>query len=71
MYFAVTFFPLSLFSFFLTLCVLLGGKCTDEWIRGFSDMGPSPAPRHLVAHKVCKGGLTISTQVNLWGKKGQ
>lgn len=34
MYFAVTSFPLSLFSFVLTLCILLGGKCTDEWIRG-------------------------------------
>lgn len=29
-------------------------------------MGPSPAPRHLVPPKVCKGGLSISTQVNLW-----
>lgn len=68
MYFAVTFFPLSLFSFLLILCILLGRKCTDEWIRGFSDIGPSPAPCHLVPLKVCKGGLTISTQVNLWGR---
>lgn len=62
----MTFFPLSLFSFVLTLCILLGRKYTDERVRGFSDTGPSPAPRHLVPHKVCKGGLTISTQ----GKEG-
>lgn len=62
----MTFFPLSLFSFVLTLCILLGRKYTDERVRGFSDTGPSPAPHHLVPHKVCKGGLTISTQGNLW-----
>lgn len=34
--------------------------------KGFSEMGASPAPCHLVPHKVCKGGLTISTQASLW-----
>lgn len=66
MYFAVTFFPLSLFSFLLTLHFPGWRRCTDDWIRGFSGMGPGPAPRHLVPHNVCKGGLTISTQVTLW-----
>lgn len=50
MCFAVTFFPLSLFSFLFTLCILQEGRRTDEWIRGFSALGPSPAPHHLVPH---------------------
>lgn len=64
MCFAATSFPLSLFSFLLTLCILQEGRCTDEWIKGFS--GTQPFTPSSCALLVCKGGLCLSTVVNLW-----
>jgi len=69
MCFAVTFFPLSLFSFLLALCVLREGRRTDEWIWGFGALGPSPAPQHLVP-RWCAGEASALAHRWTSGKAG-
>lgn len=58
MCFAVTSFPLSLFSFFLALSLIQEGRSTDGG-RGLTAAGPHPTLLHPVPHRAA-GPLGVS-----------